>query len=123
MNVSAMVRGSVKATALAALAALLLQAACILGPVVSVHVPLNPTGGSGCHESRPASPQVPDPGYLCCNGDHSPDALLSAAVTPVSAAFAGRISLPVLTLTAPQTLLGGVSIPVAKPPGQLALRI
>jgi len=54
-----------------AIAALLLHAACTIGAT-----PLAAPAGSGCHESAPS----PNPEQKCCDGDHSPEALLSATV-------------------------------------------
>jgi hypothetical protein len=56
----------------AAIAVLLLHASCTVG-VTPLAVPTD----SGCHESAPSSP---GPAQMCCDGDHSPDALLSATV-------------------------------------------
>jgi hypothetical protein len=123
MNVSAMVRRSIRVAAFVALAALVLQAACTISPVAYASVPQDVPGGSGCHESMPATPQVPTSGHICCSGDHSPDALLSAAVTPVPAAFAGYISLPIVSFIVPITSFADNGLSVSRPPGQLALRI
>jgi hypothetical protein len=65
----------------AAMAALLLHASCTIGVT-----PLVAPTDSGCHESAPSSP---NPEQKCCDGDHSPDALLSASVAmaPLPAAM------------------------------------
>jgi hypothetical protein len=123
MSVSAMVRRSIRVAAFVALAALVLQAACTIRPVTYAPVSQGVPGGSGCHESTPATPQVPSSGHICCAGDHSPDALLSAAVTPVPAAFAGSFSSPIFRFMAPLTSVADASTPDSPPPGFLVLRI
>jgi hypothetical protein len=81
------------------------------------------TVGTGCHDPAPATPSAPNSGHICCNGTHSPEALLSVAVMPVPLATAGlvrnslfdsRVRTPHPAETAP---------PVSGPPGSLALRI
>jgi hypothetical protein len=57
-----------------AMAALLLHASCTIGAT-----PLAAPTDSGCHESTP-SPNPPNPEQKCCDGDHSPEALLSATI-------------------------------------------
>jgi hypothetical protein len=67
-----MLRLSGQVAMFVAMAALLLHASCTIG----VTLLAAPTG-SGCHESAPSSP---NPEQWCCDGDHSPEALLSATV-------------------------------------------
>jgi len=82
MGIRSMVQSMVRVAAFTAVAALLLQVSCIASlPAVSTVVETQ--GDSGCHESAPPTPNAPDSSHICCSGDHSPDALLSATVAPV----------------------------------------
>jgi hypothetical protein len=67
-----MLRLSGRVAVFAAIAALLLHASCTIG-VTPLTAPID----SGCHESAPSSP---NPEQKCCDGNHFPDALLSATV-------------------------------------------
>jgi len=89
MGIRSMVQSMARVAAFAAIAALLLQVSCMPDlPAVSVQ---NATqSDSGCHESAPPTPNAPDSSHICCSGDHSPGALLSAIVTPVPIASDGR---------------------------------
>jgi hypothetical protein len=63
-------------------AALLLQISCMAGLPAVTTLQIETHGDAGCHESAPA-PNAPDSSHICCSGDHSPDALLTAVITPV----------------------------------------
>jgi hypothetical protein len=67
-----MLRFSGRTAMFVAIAALLWHASCTIDIA-----PLAASADSGCHESAPASP---NPEQKCCDGDHSPEALLSVAV-------------------------------------------
>jgi len=77
-----MVQFVVRVAAFAAVAALLLQISCTIGQPKSADLQLETQNDSGCHEHAPPAPNTPDSSHICCSGDHSPDALLSAFVTP-----------------------------------------
>jgi hypothetical protein len=81
MCIRSMARFTVRVAAFAAVAALLLQISCTVGPPKVADVQLETHSDSGCHEHAPA-PKAPDSNHICCSGDHSPDALLSAFITP-----------------------------------------
>jgi len=81
MGIRSMVQFTVRVAAFAAVAALLLQVSCTVGLQEVAHVQLETHSDSGCHESAPPMPNTPDSSHICCSGDHSPDALLSAVVT------------------------------------------
>src|ERR1041385_7967994 len=81
MCIHSMARFTLRVAAFAAVAALLLQVSCTVGLPKVADVQLETHSDSGCHEHAP-SPKAPDSSHICCNGDHSPDALLSAFVTP-----------------------------------------
>lgn len=81
MGIRSMVQFAVKVAAFAAVLALLLQISCMSGVTAVTTAQPGTQSDSGCHEHAPA-PKAPDSNHICCNGDHSPDALLSAFVMP-----------------------------------------
>src|SRR6476646_4256320 len=83
MGIRSMVQFAVRVAAFAAVAALLLQISCMAGLPTVTTVQIETHGDAGCHESAPSAPNAPDSSHICCSGDHSPDALLSAVITPV----------------------------------------
>ncbi|MGZ4844882.1 MAG: hypothetical protein ACXV75_09285 [Candidatus Angelobacter sp.] len=123
MGFSAMVRWTVRVAAFLAMAALLLQASCTVGPPAFATVQIESPGDSGCHESAPSTPHAPNSDHICCGGDHSPDALLSAVVTPAPPVMAEDFSIPISVLIPQATSPTDVSTPFLHPPGPLALRI
>ena len=122
MRIRSMVQFAGRVVAFAAVAALLLQISCMPDlPAISVQ---NATqSDSGCHESAPPTPPPPDSSHICCNGDHSPDALLSAVITPVPIASERRAVE--LTSPLPSLAIASVDFPASfsPPHGLLALRI
>ena len=124
-GLSSMVRCTVRVAAFLAIAALLLQASCVVGPSAFATVQTEIPGGSRCHESAPSAPHAPVPAseHICCSGDHSPDALLSADVTPAPPLLAEALLLPISVLKATESLATDLSIYFSHPPGLLALRI
>lgn len=83
MGFSSMIRWLVRVAAFTAIACLSVQAACSIGVPQLTSAQNDTRGDSGCHESAPPTPNGPVSSHICCSGDHSPDALLSAIVTPV----------------------------------------
>jgi hypothetical protein len=83
MGIRSMVQFTVRVAAFAAVAALLLQISCMAGLPAVTTVQGETHGDPGCHESAPPTPNTPDSSHICCSGDHSPDALLTAVITPV----------------------------------------
>src|SRR6476469_7448191 len=122
MGIRSMVQSMARVAAFVAIAALLLQVSCMPDlPAVSVQ---NATQSDfGCHESAPPTPNAPDSSHICCSGDHSPGALLSAIVTPVPIASDGHA----LELTSPLSIFAPsfTDFPASfsPPHGFLALRI
>lgn len=82
MGIRSMVQFAVRVAAFAAVAALLMQVSCMAGLPALTNMQIETHGDSGCHESAPSTPNAPDSSHICCSGDHSPDALLSAFITP-----------------------------------------
>jgi hypothetical protein len=82
MRIRSMARFTLRVAAFAAVAALLLQVSCTIGQPKAGDMPFETHNDSGCHEHTPPTPKTPDSSHICCSGDHSPDALLSAFVTP-----------------------------------------
>ncbi|MBZ5490817.1 MAG: hypothetical protein LAO76_07785 [Acidobacteriia bacterium] len=89
MGFSSMFRAMARVAAFTAITCLALQAACTPGiqPLTSTQ---SEQHGGGCHESVPPTPHAPSPSHVCCSGNHFPDALLSAAVTPAPLALNGN---------------------------------
>src|SRR5579864_2600869 len=81
MGIRSMVQFTVRVAAFTAVAALLLQISCMASLPAATTVQIETHGDSGCHESAPPTPNTPDSSHICCSGNHSPDALLSAFVT------------------------------------------
>lgn len=123
MGIRSMVQFAVRVAAFAAVAALLLQVSCTasLPPATTMQVETH--GDSGCHESAPPTPSAPDSSHICCSGDHSPDALLSAFVTPAPLVLAKHLPIPIFGASASMTLSADRFISFSQPPGLLALRI
>jgi hypothetical protein len=122
MGIHAMVRFTVRVAALAAVATLLLQAACTMG-FAGTHLEAATPAESGCHESVPAAPSTPDPGHICCGGSHSPDALLTATYMNALPMASQTSHWPAFALTAPRLFIAASEIPSLSPPGTLVLRI
>lgn len=123
MGIRSMVQFAVKVAAFAAVAALLLQVSCTVAPPTFAKAQIGTHSDSGCHESAPPTPNTPDSGHICCSGDHSPDALLSAPVTPAPLALDGAfLSLtPALHSLAPAST--DFSASFSPPHRPLSLRI
>ena len=122
IGIHAMVRFTVRVAALAAVAALLLQAACTMG-FAGTHLEAATPAESGCHEPVPATPSTPDPGRICCGGSHSPDALLTAAYMNALPMAWQTSQSPAFALTAPRLFITANELPSLSPHGTLVLRI
>jgi hypothetical protein len=123
MGFSTMIQRVARVVAFVAIVSLSLHPACTLGVQPPTSTQNEPNGG-GCHESVPPTPQSPDPGHVCCSGDHVSDALLTAFVTPVPLIS----DLGALNLTSPLRSFAAspssADFPAFSPPhGLLALRI
>ena len=123
MGIHAMARITVRVAALAAAAALLLQPACTMGFSGVTHLEAAAAAESGCHEPVPATPSTPDPGHICCGGDHSPDALLTTAYMAAIPMVSQTSQSPTFDLSAPRMLVAAVDISSSSPPGRFILRI
>lgn len=123
MGIHAMARFTVRVAALAAVAALLLQPACTMGFAELTHLKASAPAESGCHEPVPATPSTPDPGHICCGGDHSPDALLTAAYMSDLPTVSQTSQSPAFDLTATVRFIAVAEIPSSSSPGPLVLRI
>lgn len=123
MGIHAMVRFTVRVAALSAVAALLLQAACTMGFAGVTHLEAATPAESGCHEPVPATPSTPDPGHICCGGDHIPDALLSAANTTAVPMVSQMLRIPAFDLSSPSRLFAAAAGTSSGPPVPFALRI
>lgn len=121
MGIRSMVQFAVRVAAFTAVLALLLQISCMSG-VTAITTQVETHSDSGCHEYAPA-PKAPDSNHVCCSGDHSPDVLLSAFVTPASLAL-DETSLS-LNSALPSFALASIHFPssVSPPRRPLTLRI
>jgi len=123
MHIRSMVRFTLRVAAFVAVAALLLQVSCTIGQPKVSDVQLKTHSYSGCHEHAPA-PKTPDSSHICCSGDHSPEALLSAFIIPaplISDMGASDLTPALRSFAASPTFTG---FPALSPPhGLLPLRI
>ncbi|HEX3587029.1 MAG TPA: hypothetical protein VH024_13600 [Candidatus Angelobacter sp.] len=124
MGIRSMVQFTVRVAAFAAVAALLLQVFCMVGPPAVTNAQLETHSDSGCHESAPPAPNTPDSSHSCCIGDH-PDALLSAFATPAPLVIhEGVLDLAsALGSFAPSSTFIDFPASFSPPHGLLALRI
>jgi hypothetical protein len=123
MGFSAMVRRTGRVAAFAAMVVLLAQAACMIGLPSVATAQIESPGGSDCHESAPSMPHSPNSEHFCCNGNHSPEALLSAPETPLPLGLAAHFSIRTFVLSSFVHSSADISASFSGPPGLLALRI
>jgi hypothetical protein len=125
MGIRSMVQFAVRVAAFTAVLALLLQISCMSGvtAITTATAQVKTHGDSGCHESAPPTPNAPDSSHICCSGDHSPDALLSATVAPVP--LISDVGASHLTLPLPSLAIASIDFPAScsPPHGLLPLRI
>ena len=97
-------RLSGRIAALLAIAALLLHVSCAYAiATFATHGTSNATH-SGCHESAPSTPKAPGSEQQCCNGEHFPEALLTASSAPFAPFVAkGLVSRSVSTINMAQS--------------------
>ena len=123
MGFNSMVQQIARVVAFAAIACLSLQVACTIGVPQLTSAPSEAHGNSGCHESAPSTPPAPGSSHICCSGDHSPDALLSAPVAPAPLVLDGSILGLIVTLRSFTLSFADFFISFSPPRGPLALRI
>lgn len=123
MGMGSMVRLTARVAVFMAMAALLLQASCTIGLASLANTEMISTVGTACHDPAPARPSAPNSGHICCNGTHSPEALLSAAVMPAPLATAGLVRNSFFDSRVRTLHPAEIAPPVSGPPGPLALRI
>jgi hypothetical protein len=123
VGIHAMVQFTVRVAALAAVAALLLQAACTMGFAEVTHLEAAAPAESGCHEPAPATPSTPDQGHICCGGAHSPYALLTAVYINALPTASQTSQSPAFALTPPRLFIAATELPSFSPPGAPVLRI
>jgi hypothetical protein len=124
VTIRKIIRLSGKIAIVAAMAALLLQASCTIGLTAMATAESAIATHSGCHDSAPSTPDAPNSGQKCCNGKHSPEALLAATtVAPLPLASTKFVS-SVNSVASPfLPHATEIAIPPSGPPGPLALRI
>lgn len=124
MSIGKIFRMSERVATLVAMAALLLHASCTIG-LTSLASPATSTlTHSGCHEPAPSTPDAPNSGQKCCNGDHSPKALLTASPA-ASMSFVSTELIPsgLFDKRTTQRHVSEIAIPSSGPPSPLFLRI
>jgi hypothetical protein len=123
MGIGSMVQLTGRVAVFVAVAALLFQASCTIALTSLANVEAASNAGAGCHDSAPATPRTPGPGHICCSGEHAPEALLSAAITPAPLTAVGLVRNPFLAAGVRTNLAADVASSTLGPPRLLALRI
>jgi len=124
MGIRSMVQFAVRVAAFAAAAALSLQISCMSGLPEATTAQIETHSDSGCHESAPSAPNAPGSKHICCSGDHSPDALLSAIVTATPLiSDVGASDLTSALRSAPSSISADFPASFSPPHGLLVLRI
>ena len=122
MRNSAMARMISRVAAFAAIAAILLQAACPVAyaaaPGAKLAAPV-----SACHESAPPAPNKPAPAHVCCDAAYSQDALLSSVITTTPAAVTTAVLDLVLSRRTVEHQFADAMSPSSGPPSVFILRI
>jgi hypothetical protein len=109
--------------AFAAIVVLLLQASCPAQFVAMANVEAHNPASSDCHQPAPAKPDAPSSEHNCCNGDHYPEALLSAAHALPAPSIAAVTDETHFQSALIPNRWDGMSVSVSRPPGPLPLRI
>jgi hypothetical protein len=122
-GIHAMARSILRVAAFVAVAALFLQPFCAMGFTPVTHLESAVPAASGCHEPVPATPNPPGPDHVCCNGDHSSDALLTAAYITALPVVSQIPQIPAFGLAIPDRLFAATVSPSSGPPVPFALRI
>lgn len=122
-GIHAMARSILRVAAFAAVGALFLQFFCAMGFAPVTHLEAAAPVGSGCHESVPATPSMPDQGHVCCDGNYSSDALLTAAYITAMPMVSQILHIPAFGLATPDRLFAATVGPSSGPPVPFALRI
>jgi hypothetical protein len=78
--------------AFVAMAVLFLHTSCIIGLTLFADQEANASPHSACHEPEPATPDAPNSGQKCCNGVHSPEALLTTGPTELAPFISTELS-------------------------------
>ncbi|HZI56479.1 MAG TPA: hypothetical protein VFF39_06870 [Verrucomicrobiae bacterium] len=123
MGIGSMVRLTGRVAVFVAVAALLLQASCTIAPAPIANADVASNIDAGCHDSTPATPRAPDPGHICCSGEHSPEALLSSAVTPAPLTAVGLVRNLFFAASVRPNLASNAAPSTPGPPRLLTLRI
>ena len=123
MGISTMVRFTGRVAVFAATAALLLQASCTIGLTSLASAELIPMDDAGCHHSLPAQPDAPNSGQMCCNGQHSPEALLTAVPIAPAPLATTELVHGLLDTSLRSTHAAEIAITSSDPPHPLVLRI
>jgi hypothetical protein len=118
-----MVRLTGRVAVFVAVAALLFQASCTIALSSITNEEAASNADAGCHDSAPATPRTPGSGHICCSGEHSPEALLSAAITPAPLTAVGLVRNLFFAASVRPNLAADVASSASGPPRLLTLRI
>jgi hypothetical protein len=117
-------RLSGRVAAFTAMAALLLHISCTIGLTSLASLDVGALTHSGCHEPAPSTPDAPNSEQKCCNGDHSPEALLTVSpAAPAPIVSTGLISSALFSMRVESRHISEIATPSSGPPGPLVLRI
>jgi hypothetical protein len=123
MGISTMVRFTGKVAVFAAMAALLLHASCTISLSQLGIAEAIPMDDAGCHHSLPVQPDAPNSGQMCCNGQHSLEALLTTVPIAPAPLATTELVHGLLDTSLRSTHAAEIAIPSSDPPGPLVLRI
>ncbi|HET8891530.1 MAG TPA: hypothetical protein VFQ41_21705 [Candidatus Angelobacter sp.] len=123
MGIRSMVQFTARVAVFTAVTALLSQFSCTISAASVAHMEAAEPAGSGCHEVPPATPSAPDQGHVCCGGEHSPAALLSAPTTTAISVISRMHHVPAFDLAPLSGPFAAPPGPSCGPPVPFALRI
>lgn len=123
MGIRTMVRLTGRVAVFVAMAALLLQASCTIGLSSLATVEETGMDDSGCHHSLPAQPDAPNSEHVCCNGQHSSEALVTAVRTAPAPLATTELVHGFVDTSLRSTFATAIATPSSGPPGPFVLRI
>jgi hypothetical protein len=123
VSIEKIFRVSGKVAAFVAMAALLLHTSCTIGLTTLASPATSALTHSGCHEPAPSTPDAPNSGQKCCNGNHSPEALLTANPAASTPFVSELIPSALVDKRTMQRHISEIATPSSGPPNSLVLRV